>query len=489
MSRFGLTGALAMLGGLALCQAAGAESLNDALVLAYQSNPTLQGERAQLRALNEGYVQAMSGFRLQASASAEFDYTKNPSTLESEYDAASASVSLSQPIYTGGLVTAQVRAAMADILSGRQKLRQTEAQVFQSVIQAYVDVRRDQQGLKIAQDNVDVLRRQLDETQARLEVGELTRTDEAQAQARLAQAHAQLATAEAQLEVSRSNYVEVVGQSPGDLAPETPLPELPASLDLAFAGADRNSPAILAADFAERATAARVAVAKAANRPTLSVRATLGDSGVPAVSEPYAAYQTQIPGMYSQNITASAVFTQPLFTGGLNSSRIREALENDNTQRIAVEQARRQTTQAVAQAWYQLTASRANAEADERQVSADQVAFDGARQEAQGGLRTTIDVLNAEQELHQAELALVVARHDEYVAGAAVLAAMGQLEGATLLKGQAPIYDPAAPFNKVRASGASMPWDGVVKAIDGLGAPRDPATPVVPAHAGGQVLP
>ncbi len=464
--------------------AAAAETLNDALALAYQTNPTLQSERAQLRALNETYVQATAGYRPQASASVQYNYSQSPTTLNTQYDTASAGVSISQPIYTGGAVTAQVRAAMADIESGRQKLRQTEASVLQSVIQAYVDVRRDQQGLKIAQDNVELLRKQLEETQARFDVGELTRTDLAQAEARLAQAHAQLATAEAQLAVSRSGYVSVVGQSPGDLAPEPPLPALPGNLDDAFAGADRNNAGILAADFAERAAAARVAQAKAANRPTLSLSATLSDTGVTAPST-YVELQSLSPGIYGPSITAAATFTQPLFTGGLNSSRIREALEDDNVQRIAVETARRQATLAVSQGWYQLQSAKANVASDEVQVSADKVAFEGARQEAEAGLRTTIEVLNAEQELQAAEQSLVVARHDEYVAGAAVLNAMGLLEARTLMSG-VPIYDPKAPFNRARAEGPSLPWDGAVAAIDALGSP---AVAEAPAQAGGKVVP
>lgn len=484
----GRSGVLAVLavaglsGGLA--PPARSDTLRDALTLAYQTNPTLQSERAQLRALDESYVQATAGYRPSASASVQYNYSKNPDTFQSEYDTASAAVTINQPIYTGGQVTAQVRAAMADILSGRQKLRETEAEVLQQVIQAYVDVRRDQQGLKIAQRNVELLNHQLEETQARFAVGELTRTDQAQAEARLARSHAQLATAEAELAISRANYNAVVGQSPGDLEPEPALSVLPSTLDEAFAVADRDNAGILAADFAERAAAARVAQAKAAGRPTFSLSATIGDSGVTAPSD-YVLAQGQIPGVYGQNITASAVFTQPLFTGGMNSSRIREALEDDNVQRIAVETARRQTTQAVAQSWYQLTANQANVAADEKQVSSDQVAFEGAREEAQAGLRTTIEVLNAEQELQAAEQALVVARHDEYVAGAALLSAMGRLEVKTLLAG-VPIYDAQRAFNKIRSSGPSLPWDGVIAAVDALGAPRADTAPAQPAQAGGK---
>ena len=480
--------------------AAQAETLADAISLAYQTNPTLQSERAQLRSLNESYVQARAGFRPQISASAEYDYSKSPSTLETDLDSASGTLSVSQPIYTGGAVTAQVRGAMADILSGRQKLRETEAQVMHNVIQAYVDVRRDQEALRIAQDNVSVLNRQLDETKARFDVGQITRTDVAQAEARLAQAQAALANAMAQLGISRAAYVAVVGQAPGQLAPEPPLAGLPATIDEAFAVADRNNGGILAADFAEQAAAARVAQAKAANRPTVSIRASLGD--VTTLREQPFLQSGKGLGIYQQSVAASAVVTQPLFTGGLNSSRIRQALEDDNTQRIAVETARRLAVQVVSQAWNQLLAAQAGVTSNQKQVDADQIAWEGTRQEAQVGLRTTLDVLNAEQELHNAQLALVNSRHDQYIANASLLDVMGRLEVRYLVSGVTP-YDPDKAFRKVRNAG-STPLDIGVSTIDAIGsphivgppaqgpmatAPLVTAPPPAPAQAGSPVMP
>ncbi|HEY2659615.1 MAG TPA: TolC family outer membrane protein [Caulobacteraceae bacterium] len=493
----GRTGAWAVLSaaGLLACAAtaARAETLGDAIALAYQTNPTLQSERAQLRALNETFVQARAGYRPQLSVSAEFDYAKSPNTYEADVETASATLALTQPLYTGGLVTAQVRAAMADILSGRQKLRQTEAQVMQNVIQAYVDVRRDQEALRIAQDNVSVLNRQLDETKARFDVGQITRTDVAQAEARLAQAQGQLANAMAELGISRAAYVANIGQSPGDLAPETPLAGLPATIDEAFATAEKNNGGILAADFAEQAAAARVSEAKAANRPTVSLRAGFGNAGTLAAPP---LLQTEPIDAFKESISASAVFTQPLFTGGLNSSRIRQALEDDNTQRLAIETARRQAVQAVSQAWNQLLAARAGVTANRKQVEADQVAFEGTRQEAQVGLRTTLDVLNAEQELHAAELALVNAGHDQYLASALVLNAMGHLEVKYLATEVAP-YDADKAFRRVRNAGA-LPWDFAVSTVDAIGSPRIIKAPAegplitaapAPAQAGSTVMP
>ena len=465
-----------------------ADSLDEAVALAYQTNPTLQNARAQLRGLDEEYVQARAGYRPQVQVSAEADDIKGPSTDQLEVKPASASISLVQPLYTGGLVSADVRATVGDIESGRAKLRQVEENVLEQVIQAYVDVRRDVQGLKIAEDNVEVLRHQKQETDAKFGVGEVTRTDVAQAQARLAGAQAQLSTAQAQLALSRANYVTVVGQSPGDLQPEPALDGLPGTVDEALSMANRDNPTVLAADYAEQAAAARVAVAKAAYRPTVSLRATYGVSGY--YGSQLGIFPPEVKNVYQNSYEASVVATEPLFAGGANASRIREALEGDNAARINVESARRQALQSVSQSWNQLTAARANVTSEEEQVKADQVAYEGVKEEAKVGLRDTLDILNAEQELQAAELALVGARHDEYVASALVLDAMGRLE-VKALSPTTPAYNPVTNFRKVMNKGA-LPWDPVVAGIDSLGAPRiqrpvipGPDAPMTPAHAAG----
>ena len=470
--------------------AAQPQTLADALTLAYQTNPTLLSQRAQLRALDESYVQARVGYRPQLSAGLEADYAKSNATDNLTSEPMSATLSVSQSIYTGGYTSATVRAAEGDIRSGREQLRQTEASVLQSVIGAYVDVRRDQQALVIQEDNVNVLRHQLAETKAKFEVGQITRTDVAQAEARLAGARAGLASARAQLGVSRANYTAVVGESAGELAPEPELPGLPSSVDQAFDAAERDNPAILAADFAEQAAAARVAAAKAADRPTVSLRAQYGYNGF-LQNQPFLLEST---GPWQRELTASAVVTQPLFTGGLNASHIRQAAETDNTKRLDIDLARRQAIQQVSQGWNQLLADRASVTANAEQVRADKIAYEGAQQEHDVGLRTTLDVLNAEQELHNAELALVNARHDQYVATAGVLSAMGLLEAHNLTPGAA-TYDPARSFRKVRRSGA-VPWEGIVAGVDGAGAPTiqkrppvaAPARPAEPVSSGAEVV-
>jgi outer membrane protein len=472
---------LAGLGLLTAGAAARAETLAEAIALAYQSNPTLQGQRATQRALDETYVQAEAGYRPSAQAQMlvttdSNNVTRfNPQSLTpGQTQTSSAGVTLTQPIYTGGLVSSQVTAAQAAVLAGRENLRQVEETVLQNVIAAYVNVRRDQENLEISKDNVKVLQGELAETQARYEVGEITRTDVAETQAQVDGAQAQLSTSQAQLAIDRASYAAVVGQNPAALAPEPPLDKLlPQSLDQAFDLAQRNNPQLRQADFTEQASAAKVAAAKAETRPTVSLQATAGGIGGSfGLANPFA--------NYAHNLQASAVVTVPLFTGGMTSSQIRQAAETNNADRISIEAARRQVILAVAQAWSQLLAARANLKAGEAQAKAANIAFEGSREEARVGLRSTLDVLITQQNLSNAELALVNARHDEYVAAATLLAAMGALY-AQDLAGDVPVYDPKTNFDKVRHAYPWAPWAQAVEAIDRIGAPSvQPPPPPAP---------
>ncbi|HXQ15494.1 MAG TPA: TolC family outer membrane protein [Caulobacteraceae bacterium] len=490
--RAAAAGCIAVLAGASFGGAAAAETLGDAIALAYQTNPTLQAERATLRATDEEYVQAEAGLRPTLGASASYTYqdanvsqTGSPD-IKVSGGGETGGLQISQPLYTGGRASAQIDAAHADILAERENLRRTEESVLQSVIGAYVDVRRDQQQLAISQDNVTVLARQLDETSARFDAGQLTRTDVAQSQARLALARSQLATAQSTLAVARAAYAAVVGQNPGELAPEPPIaPLLPPSVDAAFDAAEQGNPQLRQADEAEQASAARLAEAKAALRPTVSLTGQYGyvsqQQGVSAgggFNSSVGLVESQLGG------SVTATVNVPIFNGGGYASQIRQAAERDNVARIGVEGARREVLQAVSQAWNQLLGARASLAADEEQVKSDTVAFEGVREEQKVGLRTILDVLNAQQELETSQLQLVGARHDEYVAAAAVLAATGALEARALVPDQ-PRYDPDANYAKVRHAGA-VPWEGAVHALDHLGAPAP--TPAPPPSAPGEVV-
>ncbi|MCA6233141.1 MAG: TolC family outer membrane protein, partial [Phenylobacterium sp.] len=382
--------------------AASAETLAEAIAMAYASNPTLQAQRAQLRALDENWYQARAGYRptLSVSGRATWSETTIPGTrplVDVENNSGSAVLSLTQPVYSGGRVASAVSAAEADSLSGREGLRRVEAQVLGQVIQSYVDVRRDQEALRIRQTNVAVLQRQLDESRARFEVGEITRTDVAQSEARLAAAVALLNSAQATLATSRASYEAVVGQAPGNLAPEPPIGSLlPASVEQAWDLAESGSPVVRAAEYAEQASRARIAGARAEQMPTVALQGQLGYSGLASPLHTDA---------YSRALSGSAVVSIPIFSGGQTLSRIRAATERNTVDRLGVENARRTVRQTITQSWSALQAARSNIEATDKQVRAARIAAEGVVQEQRVGLRTTIDVLNAEQELRAAELA------------------------------------------------------------------------------------
>jgi outer membrane protein len=318
------------------------------------------------------------------------------------------------------------------------------------------------ESLRIRQENVAVLKRQLDEAKARFEVGEITKTDVNQAAARYAAAQAQLAAAQSQLASSRAGYTSVVGQAPGDLAQEPELSQIPATVDEAFTGAERNSPILQQADYAEQASRARIAAAKSELMPSVSLQAQL------AFTDQASALSGRDSGNYDRNLTTSAVVSQPLFAGGVTASRIRQAVESNVSDRLQMDVARRSVVQSVSQSWAQLLATRSAITANEEQVRATTVAFEGTKQENQVGLRTTLDVLNAEQELRNAQLSLVNARRDSYLAGAQLLNAMGALEARNLSTGVA-VYDAEGRFKSIKSGWTITPWDKVVEAIDGIG--------------------
>ncbi|OGN45002.1 MAG: type I secretion protein TolC [Caulobacterales bacterium RIFCSPHIGHO2_01_FULL_70_19] len=456
---------IAIIGGMGA--PAWAETLQEAIALAYRTNPSLLAQRANQRALDESIVQARAGLRPTLDVTVSGDYSRDYSdtSLDPDSDGASASIGLSQTLWSGGRIGHGITAAEAEILAGRENLRGIEQSVLASVIQAYADVIRDMEVLRIRQANLAVLQRQLEESSARFEVGEITRTDVAQSEARLAQSEAELANAQAQLSTSRAVYAAVVGQAPGDLAPMPALPGVPADFDSALDVALADNPDIRAAAYTLAAAEANVAAARAEYMPSVRASASYGGS-----SRDFDRF-----GDIADNtrLTAGATLSIPLFTGGLNASRVAAALERANAAQINVEGERRNALQAVSSAYAQSISARASLQAGEEAVRAASVAAEGVRQEAQVGLRTTLDVLNQELELRNAEVTLASARRNEYVAQANLLAAMGRLEGPDL-DPTLERYDPAANYQRVRNRGA-LPWDGVLETLDRVAAP--PVTP------------
>ena len=466
-----------------------AETLQDAIALAYQTNPTVLAQRANQRALDETVVQARSGLRPTVSASASASYSRSdfpsgtsvidtdgdgvPDTEvatpsgSTDSDTGNVGISLSQNIWTAGRVALGINAAQANVLAGRENLRDIEQSVLVSTIQAYVAVIRDMEILRIRQENLGVLQRQLEESSARFEVGEITRTDVAQSEARLAQSEADLASAQAQLSTSRANYAAVIGQAPADLVAPPALPGIPTDFDVALDTALAENPGVLSAGYQLQAAEAGVAQARAEYLPSARLSASYGGSTTSLSSLDELADR--------RSFTTTASISVPIFTGGLNRSRVAQALEQANAAQIGVEGQRRNALQETSSAFAQVASSRSTVSAGEEAVRAATVAAEGVRQEAQVGLRTTLDVLNQELELRSAQVTLASARAAEYVAQAQLLAAMGRLDGPTLAP-STERYDPAANYERVQYRGA-LPWDGVVEAIDRVAAP-----PIMPAN-------
>ncbi|WP_140985498.1 TolC family outer membrane protein [Asticcacaulis tiandongensis] len=431
-----------------------AESLADAIAQAYAQNPTLQRARALQRANDENYVQARSGLGPSLSLGADIGY-QDPG-LQGTKSTTGLSLSASQPLFSSGGLTSGLNAAEADVRAGQEDLRTIESQVLLQVIDVYTAVRRDQEALRIQQESYAVLNQQLEETRARFEVGELTRTDVAQSEARLAAASAAVSAAQAKLDASRAAYVAIVGQSPVALDP-APALQVPNDFTQALNRAENNNPSLRAAQYSEAAARSRVSQARSGLGPNVGLTASYG------VNAP----TNDFRDLGSRDVaTAGIRVTVPLFTSGLNSSRVRQASENYNAQRISVELSRREVVQQTATNWGNMNAARAGASANREQVRAASVAAEGVRLEQGVGLRTNIEVLNAEQELRQAQLALIDAERSEYLASAQLLAVTGDLRADALVAG-IETYDPAANFDAVKNKGAT-PLEPLIRAVDGL---------------------
>ncbi len=419
------------------------ETLADAIALAYANNPQLLAERARVRATDEGIAQARAGRLPSASlqADAGVRWTGSETLFgRNENDGAPRSVALSanQPVFTGGRVPALERQAEAQVDAAAAQLTATEQSVLLATVQAFVDVRRDLEIVNARVVNVDRLRRQLEGARIRFEVGEITRTDVAQAESRLAQAEAGLATARATLDGSRAAYVRVVGQAPGELAPVPPAPGLPPNLTRAVEiGLDRNPEIDRAAAAVRSADAsARVAVSDLLPRVDVTARASRDEPGFGTTTT-------------TDSAQAFATLRVPLYEQGLARSRVRQARIETDRARLLEEDARRAVTQAVARLWGEVEAARRVIEASRQQVAAAEIALEGANEELAVGLRTTLDVLDAEQELLEANLALIAAERNAYVASHQLLAAMGALDLETLGVNIS-LYDPLQHRDAVR---------------------------------------
>jgi outer membrane protein len=454
---FGLAAAVSVLA-LSMAVSAQAESLNDAIALAYAQNPTLLRSRAAQRATDETYVQTRSQLGPSLSASASSTYNDLPD-FSGNRSSTTAGLSASQTIFASGGIASSLKASRANVMSGQEGLRSTESGVLLDVISVYTAVRRDQQALQISQDNYDILKQQLDQTQAQFDAGQLTRTDVAQSQARLSASAASLASAQAQLDSDRASYVAVVGQSPVALEVEPALPGLPADFNAALDAAEKNNPDLQSAQYAADSAKAQVRAERSVFGPTVGLSASTGGTqpglGIGDIAD-------------NDSSSATLRLSIPLFSAGLNGSRVRQATENYNAQLQVVETTRRQVVSSVSQAWSQMLAARSAVTSNQEQVKAATIAADGVKVEQQVGLRTNIEVLNAQQELKSAQLALIEAERGQYVAGSQLLSVMGGLTAKAFVP-DIQVYDPQDHFDDVKSKGWT-PLEPVVHALDGLAA-------------------
>lgn len=460
-ARAGLAAALAGFW-LMLGDPASAETLSEAVAFAYESHPALIARRAEVRALDEGYVQARAsmGPTVEVSAATSQRYNRNQTLFgtlgESRGETADSALSLAQPLFTSGRVAAGVRAAYADIEAGRETLRRTEVEVLLDVITAYVVVLRDQRAVAAAEENRALLQQQLADTESRYNAREATATDRAQAQSRLAGALGDLAEARGQLEASRATYLAVVGRNPGDLASEPSLTGIPATLDEALAIAERNSPVLGAALKREESAEAGRDAALAQFLPDVSFR-------VDALERPVTAFAND---RRESDLTGRLVVRQTLFSAGANSSRARESTERTRQAHASADGARREVRQGVARAWALAAGFGVSVTRNQERVASLRVALEGARLEERMGVRTTLEVLNQAQELQLAQQALVRSQADEYLARANLLGQMGLLTVDRFAPELSP-YDPRNAFDRVRNRGGA-PWTPALIAVDGL---------------------
>jgi outer membrane protein/adhesin transport system outer membrane protein len=396
---------------------AAAETLEEALAAAYANNPTLQAARAELRATDELVPQALSGWRPTAAINGQIGQEwEDTSDVGSEtLTPRSAELSVTQPLYRGGRTVAGTAQAENLVLAQREVLLSVEQDVLLQAVAAYMDVLREEAVLELNINNEQVLLRQLEAARDRFEVGEITRTDVAQAESRLSGATAQRIAAEGQLTSSRAIYRQVIGDTPGTLVQAGPAGELPASADETVA-ASAGTPNVRAAEYAERAAREGIDVVFGELLPSLSLTGSLStgeDQSRKNVSTDSAAIIAQV--------------TIPLYQAGGVTSRVREAKQRVSQRRQDIEVQRRLAAQTATTAWQALETARAQIQSFEAQVRAAEIALEGVQQEAAVGSRTVLDILDAEQELLNGRVSLVQARRDEVVASYQVVSAVGRL--------------------------------------------------------------
>jgi outer membrane protein len=440
-----------------------ATSLEQALVQAYQNNPQVNAQRALVRATDEAVPQALSGYRPRISGTYSNGVTWTETTTERQvpvlsggsvgqrdrevtrFNPASVGGQLQQTLFNGFQTGNRTRQAEAQVFAARETLRVIEQTVLLDAATVYMNVLRDTAVLELQRRNVEVIQEQLRQTRDRFNVGEVTRTDVAQAESRVAAAQSQFLTAQANLTTSRAAFRRVIGVDPGRLGNGTPVDRfVPRSLDLAVAQGQSENPAVTAAEYGVDVAQLQVRVNEGALYPVVTVSGSV--------------QQNWNSSDVIQNQMTASVLGQvivPIYQGGQEYSLIRQAKETVGQRRLELAQNRDQARANVVQSWGQLDAAKAQIDATRSQVTAAEIALNGVREEARVGQRTTLDVLNATQELLNARVALVTAQRDRVVASYTLLSAVGRLS-VPVLGLQVPLYDPMIHYQQVRDA-----WIGI----------------------------
>ncbi|WP_298842802.1 TolC family outer membrane protein [uncultured Roseobacter sp.] len=425
-----------------------AETLADALVGAYNNSGLLDQNRALLRAADEDVAGAAAALKpvinYTASVTRDFGDTRSissfsglPSTNNLESTTASVGLVAELLLYDFGATQLGIEAAKETVLATRQQLISIEQQVLLRAVSAFLNVRSLREFVELRRNNLNLLQQELRAAQDRFEVGEVTRTDVAQAEAQLAEARSGLATAQGDLQQAIEEYRNVVGRTPGQLTTPPSLPSFGSDVEAARSQALRVHPDLRAAQHSVAAAELNILRAEAGIKPrlnangALNVQENLGDSS------------------YTNSGSIGITLSGPIYQGGLIDSSIRQAIASRDAQRGNLFEVQKTISQNVGSAYAQLSAQQASLSASEERIRAARIAFDGVREEAQLGARTTLDVLDAEQELLDAETSRISAEANVYVAAYSVLQATGRLTARDLGLGVQQ-YDPTAYYNLVK---------------------------------------
>jgi TolC family type I secretion outer membrane protein len=427
LKRTGSVAACLLAVGFATASSASAQSLIEALSSAYNSNPDLLAGRAVLRQTDETLAQAVANWRPKVTLSVEYNKIQADSipirVTNSAYllNGRTALPQATQPLFRGGKTVADTKAAQANIQAQRAILSNTEQTILLNSVQAYADLLQDVGIVDARRNNVRVLVEQLDATRERFRVGELTITDVSQAEARLEQAKADLVQAQAQVRIDEAAFQRQIGMKPGKLADLPLIGALPATEEECVSLAMDNSPAAVSAQYRIKAAGYGVNSAVANLLPQVNLIGFVQQQ-----------YDVQVPGdqYYQYGIRLQA--TVPIYQNGSEWSAIRQAKQLVGQRRNELDSARRQAAETVIRAWRNLDSARSRVLSFEAQVRANEVALNGVRQEALVGSRTTLDVLNAEQELLNSQVNLLQARHDTQVSYYGVLSGIGRLTARSL---------------------------------------------------------